>query len=639
MCAKMLHFIVAIIVLIISLLTGFISWKGGQPVIKGAFMDVDNIPSIRNIATQIVNGTVNYENVRTLVKANIHEEILCGSKGLPGQMVIWDPVNNLKKSCSYGKKSVVDPQYKLTYKLRDLLTTTYVRSLDSIKSQHRAISGSKRFALQLLKTFNDGLEILKQTYVQRGIIPKPDSFKILYKGGNVIATYSRVLYEKLYKHSSSGEIDRIINKKMNELARGDWDYTTYIDHDIIVGNAGGVSMSSIRSHVLFMLQEIKKYMDVHNIFHIGEIARKLAYEFHSGQDVKAILNEYRESTKTNIIIEQVQIPGHLLINGKVVAGATPITQSKFSLKRSDVPANDAFEVNTLLDPTLALVATENSIGFTEGLVSKITYLVSDFDLARVKINNKVTFNIDNKKIEKNLSADIIDMSFLNPGDTKSDYVHEKCHKISMPEWTMRQVEKYYIPFLTPHYLFYDLCSMIIEESVYPWADKKYAKRLERLVNMGVLSSIIRDGMHNTRKYINTLDKCVNDIAGADVDAAYTTMSAYSQIAEGITFSINTNHFTHMMLYSIYKSLIFALFTSHSAKVTQEMRQFVARYLPFIYSGESTISVSEFSAGMDMSEYNKYIANVKERINLYKKIFSNIDDIKLTDYESLSIGDI
>lgn len=148
-----------------------------------------------------------------------------------------------------------------------------------------------------------------------------------------------------------------------------------------------------------------------------------------------------------------------------------------------------------------LNASINSIGFTEGLNFKKTYLVTDFDLARVKINNDVRFNIDGQKIDKTLSADIIDMSFINAGDTYKKYMHYKLGKIGAKEWVMRNVNGVVLPYLTSHYLFYDLCAIIVEMSVYPWDDKKYGKRLDRLINMGILSAVTIYGSARLKPYI------------------------------------------------------------------------------------------------------------------------------------------
>lgn len=275
-------------------------------------------------------GAIDYHNVRNVLAQNIHEEVMCANAGSVSKNVIWDPANNLSKSCTHDKK-LVSEDYKLTYKLRDLITTTYVRSLDN-PFTYKPIE-PKLFAIKLLDTFNQGISLFIREYSKIRRL-NPDDIKIIYKGGNVIATHSRIMYEKFGKYSK-GLHDIIITKKMSELNRGDWDYTLYIN------STDQRLISSARTFVLYMLSEIKKYLDTHNVFNMKNIADKLFAELYNRNDVNNILIDYRNTTNKSIEIEQLHVPGFTISGGKVIPSADPQIHSRYTFKR-DTSIVDSF---------------------------------------------------------------------------------------------------------------------------------------------------------------------------------------------------------------------------------------------------------------------------------------------------------
>ena len=584
--------------------------------IAGGFFTRESIQSLDDAIADIISGRISYINVRDDLITHTHEELTCGSDSSDGQSIMYAP--GLSKSCMYNKPGV-NPDYKLTYKLRDYLTTTYIRSLDDLSAKRKI--NAREHAILLTYTFNKCLEIFMREYIQ-WIRPLDTShIKILYKGGNVIAVYTRYLYDKL-NAVTRGRFERL----KNLLNRGDWDYSLYIEDDDPVLNA------RIRTFVLFMLQEIKKYLDANEVFNVSLVANRLKDIFVDA-DAVSILNEYRTATKKSIVIESVKMPNFTVTSNGIVPSANKVVKSQYSMNRN-ISTTDSYEVDSFIGNEI-LPQSQISIGFIAGLKFSKTYLTSDFDLARVKINNIFDFNIDGAKRSKTLSADIIDMSFINPGDTKSTNIHKKIGILGLSEFTMRRVDKYEIPWLTPHYLFYDLCNMIIEEGVYPWDDKKYQKRIDRLMTMGILSSMIAGNIK-----IAQLIKKIRELRGKSTEESYEIMSGYSKLDNIIEFSIPTDHFTYEILKSIYKSLMFNRYSWHlreGVAVPANISAFMQTYLSFIFDKTSEIKLASLAIPINEEEYTRYINNIWNKISMFEDI--RLDKINVSDFDNLDIGSL
>jgi hypothetical protein len=240
-----------------------------------------------------------------------------------------------------------------------------------------------------------------------------------------------------------------------------------------------------------------------------------------------------------------------------------------------------------------------------------------------------------------LSADIIDMSFINAGNTLDKYVHYKLSKIGAKEWVMRNVNGMIVPYLTPHYLFYDLCSIIIETSVYPWDDKKYGKRLDRLINMGILSAVTIYGSARLKPYIYFVLQRINELRGLDPETAFKLISTYTTIDDDLTFNVRTNYFTFEILKSIVKSVIYMYFVSNVSiggnisNVSTNVAKFVNKNLAFIFEGKSEITRDMFMKNADINQYHVYVDSVYTKLDLYHDLFNKIPDIVITENESIS----
>ncbi len=590
----------------------------------GGFMDLNQILNADNAITDIVDGHVNYRNIHNELVANTHEESPCNKD------VVWGPATGLHKSCVYIKKTygaMSNPDYRFVYKLRDLLTTIYVRSFE--EKTRKMKQNTRSFSLQLAATFNDGLtKLITVCNRTHNTHYRPEQARVVYKGGNVIATYTRMLFSRMKTQSE------FVSGKLGELKRGDWDYSLSLD------NVDPDFESFARTIVLFMLQGIKAYMDDGRVFQSDDISMMIQRDLLNSSDANSIVSEYSQSIKKQVSIESVT--NHMIITrDKISPTESPDLYSKYTLKRDYMPIRDTFDVNTLVDHNYPMLQTSISIGFIEKIESRKSHLVTSFDLARVKINNKAMIKINGVMQTKNLSADLIDMSFINRDDTYYTDLHNRISAIGRAEWTIRRVNGLTIPYLTSHYLFYDLSGMLVESCVYPWDDKKYGKRLDRLIVMGIVSSLTINS--SSRDLVKCMRVVIGIAEQIDVENMTTSVKILSNatIKDGTEFNLKLvyNHFTYMLLKSIFNVLILYKFVNNNASLGEIA--YVHTLLRFVFTGESDeISESSFmNNGVDLPKYKQYCDHIVNQLKVYVDLFSKSGDITLNDTDPIFINEV
>lgn len=641
MFAEIVGAVIFVIVMVIFAFQNFITRNGAKKqYYSGSFMDINSLINVDAVINDIVIGNIDYRNVKNELVQNTYEEIRCGNSEDMSKKIQWDPINNLHKTCVYNKRSFgIDPHYQFTYKLRDLLTTIYVRSFEE-KTQKQK-QNTRFFSLQLTNMFNIGMNKFITIYNQQtGTNYTLNDVNIIYKGGNVIAMHTRMFIKKLLLAVKEPNpiIKTFLREKILTLKRGDWDFTLNISHELI----GSPFENAARTFILYILQGIKKFIDDNDIFQMKNIANMIQRDLIRSQDVADMINEYKRAIDKSVTVESVTSPGYVITSNSIQASPAAIIPSKFSFKRNHFPnITDTFQVNSFIDRAFhPMVLSGVSIGYTEQIKSSKTYITSSFDLARVKINNKTMIKVDGKMVEKNLSADIIDLSFTNADDTSSQYISQSVKTIGCKKWVVRQVGGYTIPYLTPHYLFYDLCKILVEESTYPWDDKKYGKRLDRLITMGILSAmIVQPSANEMKKCLVALLKFLNSI-NSNLDLNLNLLSDTKIINDKFVINFKHNHFTYKIITTIYKIIIYHKFLNDIA--TDVEIEFVRLSLKFIFEKTSDfISYDAFlSSKVDAAKFSTYVEHVKKEIKGYLNVFENLShDVIINDTDTITIDEI
>lgn len=601
-----------------------------------SFVGLESIRSLDATIHQIVTGAISLDNAKNNLVLAITDDLKCGSKTqLPVPEVY---ASGLKHSCIYNKKTtgslMDDPNYKFSYSIRDLLTTIYVRSFEEAAGN---VQESRSFSLRLSNTFNAGLKRFVSDYNNTyGTNYQAD---IIYKGGNVIAIYTRYLVDKLLPALKNPGSIKFLRSKVHELKRGDWDYTLSIDHNLLGTDFGDKS----KTFVLMLLQEIKRYLDRHDTFDLGNIAHMIQRDLLKSTDAQMFSYNYGRSIGKPVTIEKVELNGLTITQDRISSNGNADNPSKFSFKRPGAEnITDTFQVDTLYDPNTSPMQTSNvSIGMIEGILGLVTFMKTHFDLARLKFNNKVTVNVGGQRMDRNFSADIVDMSFIRPDDTKTINLHEKLG--TLPEMTIRKLGQYTIPFYTPHYLFYDLNNMLVEEGIYIWNDKKYTKRVDRYITIGLVSSLITNPVDKLHRYFLVARDFIASLNLSNLDEAYQTavkMFTVKSSLYDLQFSLAENHVTHEIIKSFVKLLIFHRVISGTA--TTDEQAYTETVLSYVYSGESTIPLSDFlSEPVSVEKFIAYQTFVVSQLTEFVAILAEVKNsgrkIIMTDSEPIDIS--
>lgn len=625
-----------IIVAIIVFIAGLLTFSKGTKMNSEEFVGLSSISSLDHVINQIISGAISVDNAKTNLVMAIHDGLQCGSKERLPVPEVYAP--GLKHSCVFNKKMVGslmdDPNYKFSYSIRDLLTTIYIRSFEESGAN---VQESRSFSLKLSNTFNEGLKRFVSSYNNvYGTQFGSKDVSIIYKGGNVIAIYTRYLADKLLPGIRNSNAIKFLKSKVVELKRGDWDYTVSMDHDLL----GTPFDDKTKTFVLFLLQSIKDHLDTYDTFDLGNITHMIQRDLLRSQDGKSFAMAYSKAIGKPVTIEKVEIEGRTITHDIISSGGISNVPSKYSFKRPGANITDTFQVNTLYDPNMSpMIETNVSIGFIEGILGMTTYMKTHFDLARLKFNNKVTVNVGGQRVDRNFSADIIDMSFIKPDDTKTINLHNKLG--TLPEFTVRKLGEYTIPFYTPHYLFYDLNNMLVEEGVYIWNDKKYTKRVDRYITIGIVSSLVTGSPERVHRYLVVARDFIKSLNLNNLDVSYQTAAKIFTVnpnLHDLKFSLAENHVTHEIIKSFVKLLVFHRVISGAANMDEQA--YTESVLCYIYSGDSSITLQDFLGNpVDIDRFIQYQEFVLGQLNGFIEVLGEIKgrNVLMTDTEPLDIS--
>jgi hypothetical protein len=185
-----------------------------------------------------------------------------------------------------------------------------------------------------------------------------------------------------------------------------------------------------------------------------------------------IPNDYKESTNYDIKCLTSNCTTNIKIKDIRISPYNDI------IKKSDIYAKDIDEKDT------TKLNNYHYVSFTSMINNKLNTTIQSFDLLRSKLNFKLNnvnlYRYSNSAIENetiNIPSEFIDISF-------SDYLDELHQESFKYKKIQRKLYLQELPYYVTTYnipcFVNDLHTTLFKEKVFPWLDKKYAKRLERL---------------------------------------------------------------------------------------------------------------------------------------------------------------
>ena len=447
-------------------------------------------------AIPIIDGIINGDNplfmeyVRRIKKLMDDDGVKCLGPDALDDMKVSDYIPNYSHNCfSNVSDNMTTAVYQFKANTKDIVTTEYVRSLKEINNV--------RYVMMLIDYFNSMAKLYTNQYnLKHGNIIPDKTFVVLYKGGNVIN-----MYVKLFLHKLGSKVSDIEEKMRKEMNRGDWDFTLSIDtvkFNTIPNNK--LVFEQIKTVMLFALSEIQREIERHLRFDYRAIADRL-YNILKSNDILDIVSNISRNNNVQLSarVDNIVVP-HYEIDSKGVYPSNADMSKQSSIVTTTPNNADFYNVPSVVinKPSVSLtyITEIENLKFLKG------QFISNFDLARVKIRNKSTVDINGNKGQLELPAELIDLTFVRPysDENKALYVHRLVHEKGDEDITyfMYKVDgkDISLPFYTVQHLYFDLYSLLHAEALFMWNDRKYGKRLKRFITLGVICSSTKIDMNS-----------------------------------------------------------------------------------------------------------------------------------------------
>lgn len=424
--------------------------------------------------------------------------------------------NNNKYICNYNIKDDKNTKkYKLKANLKDIITTSYMKSITT--------TDFKNYVFHILKFLNNGIRKIEILYNKKYNTNIINNYYIMYKGGNVINSYFKFYINQLkqYRHKYA-----IINFNVfiNDIMKiGDWDFSlkiidkTNLELNEIIKNSVMYFLSLINNSIGMNIHNVNTIIQ-NNLF--NKNVNDMLYQFK--KDINSYNKIYIKSIKTpygNITKDSIDTT-NVLSSEK--SGITYIENNK----KSSYMTVDSFISNTHMlnkNPTKTIYI--KNLKFL-----KFKYK-SSFDLAKVKINNIAQIVIDGKVEDIKLPAEIIDVSFINiQDDEQSNVINKNIKKDNSNSLTFIKHQNNTYPFYTPAYLFHDISYMLFTQEVYPWIDRKYEKRLKRYVTIGIIYDLSKYKVKDVKNNIIDIYDILLSISNININDCLPYLKDISKIS-------------------------------------------------------------------------------------------------------------
>ena len=388
--------------------------------------------------------------------------------------------------------------------LKSISTDTFMAILSSneYKEYYKHIFDS--ILIQLYLCFSKCIYLFNIKY-NKNLSEKVIS--LLYKGGNSIRLLMRQFSDKSGLQLPSGQnIDT--NMKV-----GDWDFTIKCDYIELKEQLGKDLLIKlidyIKRSMAVALTNIKKLLEENELLNSDDFIQK--FKTDCTKECVSIL-ENPNSNCTNptnskssfIIIDDDKIKENKIITKKIIGINT------FFINEQELKKNKIF-----------IVYIDKISSY--GLKSYI-----DFSLYRLKINNII--NIDNKTY--NSPIELIDISITNYTEhnyNKDNIFNNLYLQIcnNKPKYIKNKynLNNIIISFniLSADYMFVDITTMLFLENYFPWHDKKYEKRLSRLLKLYIITNPSNSSnahelkKENFKLFISKIGKILGAICTCEYD--------------------------------------------------------------------------------------------------------------------------
>jgi len=498
----------------------------------------------------IVNGEYKLQTDLDIIKNITFEKEQCTSNflGNPGSNNGFQYKPHFLAICFLKEFGGVSKNERFLYLFKKYFNLSFTDFYMKYGLQKDDLKISTNYVYFLLNYTTQVLieKLINVNYFGEKTVLLQDKIKLLYKGGNTTRLLVRSFTDNVTKQLKNKHIDSVSNalNKLNSIIQksniGDWDYNVSINYDYLkkhnyddgelltlvklVSQSFYYTASYIKTQLHTML------MSKINIDNLAENIQGFMFNNDMQDFLDHFVNTYNHS--------DIKAPGEEINSmsvDKVCIFDKIINKNQIStMKLSDLGIIDrkSFIYNTsdelidnqtmdtyietdqpFIDTKLAVVIpeimpTDNIyLVYMNHLVLMKKYKVSSFNLLRVKINNEIKFNVNIKNDDVDTSRskkmfvnfELVDVSVSTPYDNIITWINLYFYPdtVNMVDYHIKNSnfpdQKIITKVPSPQYMFGDIAVILFEEHPFIWHDQKYAKRIQRLFIL-ILLSFYQDGL-------------------------------------------------------------------------------------------------------------------------------------------------
>lgn len=316
----------------------------------------------------------------------------------------------------------------------------------------------------------------------------PNSIYFLYKGGNILRIIANEFLIELPGNASK----KIDNYYSNFFKLSDADFGIYIDPSL--SNFDEVYQDMI--YLSYVLQTKIRENFNNNIYEFFE------YYKYNDDFKKKILNELLENLNNSETIQDQNSPFYKCKFNKILIDKN---NNNYDGEYDYVIDNikDKLTFNFINNEKNDIyVYVNDTLDFKTDKGSRVK-----FNLVRTKFyfNSEIFNEIKNKNINLNLNGELIDVSITHKNDSSLKYFFENINKF-VSIYKLNHLDNDIIfKSYSFEYLIKDLEKILFVFNNYPWDDKKYKKRLNRLFYLCYIDSFIKLSSNKDRyEYYNNM---------------------------------------------------------------------------------------------------------------------------------------
>lgn len=445
-------------------------------------------------------------------------------------------------------------------------------------------TGTDDLLVKFLHFVSHNYEINIEQFIKKHNL-KSNDIVFIYKGGNVL----RMIILK-YLNNFPGTIkDFFMAQYKDILGKSDADFQIYVNKNISNYDYIHSEIQKLSFTILMKLRDefIKSPSSYFQFSQINSIQQKI------------ILQQYLDKLNSTA---EITNPSSPYFNAKFIAlellgVVVGIPKQTDITKKEDfliTPTSGGTLTYQVINPIYPL-GCDIYASLNQKIESHLGKNHVNFTLSRIKLNAVGTYKIGNDIKTLNIPGELVDVSIPYRDDTIAEkFDVEKSTKFY--QLTDSKNNHTNIRAYSRKYIMHDLIEILYKVAKYPWLDKKYKKRLNRLSIFCFISDIHKFPILTVHNILNILFQILSKVNNM---TAIETVDYIKNVQSQLITNLNN-----------IQTIRFVVRPSNFTLIFNEMNEIIN-------------SLNKENNSSDIEEFKKYLLNILETINFFLECVGKI----------------